>query len=258
MKALLAQLAPEPEPELNAARARDIIASADDAELAVFPELYLGGYGTDRLAERALAPDDDALGRIGVACARSGTAAVVGFTEALPDGAYANSAACFERDGSLAAVYRKTQLFSAAEASAFEPGDKLCAVTLAGVRCGILICFDVEFPEPARRLAQAGAALLVTASANMEPYEEDHRLASRARALDNRLPHLYVNRVGEESGYRFVGASRAIAPNGDVITELSTSQEQVFTVEIPLGERPEEEVDYLSLVRPSLPVAETG
>jgi predicted amidohydrolase len=254
MKALLAQLDPKPEPELNSARAREVICAAGDAELAVFPELYLGGYATEGLESRALAPDDELLGRIGVACARSATAAVIGFTERLPDGGYANSAACFDRDGELVAIYRKTHLFGADETSAFRPGEELRLATLAGVRCGILICFDVEFPEPARQLAQAGAELLVTASANMDPYEEDHRLASRARALDNRLPHVYVNRVGEESGYRFVGRSRAIGPDGEVLIELSDSEEEVRTVDVPLRERPEDQVDYLRQVRRELPV----
>lgn len=255
MKALLAQLDPQPEPELNAARARDVICAAGEAELAVFPELFLGGYTTRDLESRALAADDELLGRIGVACARSATAAVIGFTERLPDGGFANSAACFDRDGELVAIYRKTHLFGGEEAAAFRPGDELRVVTLGGVRCGILICFDIEFPEPARRLAQAGAELLVTASANMDPYEEDHRLASRARALDNRLPHVYVNRVGQESGYRFVGRSRAVGPDGEVLVELSDDKEEVLTVEVPLGERPEGQVDYLRLLRPTLPVS---
>ncbi|MBX6764617.1 MAG: carbon-nitrogen hydrolase [Rubrobacteraceae bacterium] len=252
MKALLAQLEPQPDPELNAARARDVISAAGDAEIAIFPELFLGGYATRDLDTRVLAADDELLGRIGVACARSATAAVIGFTERLADGACANSVACFDTDGELVAVYRKTHLFGA-EAEAFRAGDELRLVTLAGVRCGILICFDIEFPEPARQLARAGAELLVTASANMAPYEEDHRLASRARALDNRLPHVYVNRVGEESSFRFVGRSRVVGPDGEVLAELSDSEE-VLAVDVPLRERPQDEVDYLRQVRPELPV----
>jgi predicted amidohydrolase len=254
MKALLAQLAPKGDPELDAARAREVICAAGDADLAIFPELFLGGYETRDLESRALAADDELLGTIGVSCARSATAAVIGFSERLDDGAFANSAACFDRDGELVAIYRKTHLFGGHEAEAFRPGDELRLVTLAGVRCGILICFDIEFPEPARQLARAGAELLVTASANMDPYEEDHRLASRARALDNRLPHVYVNRVGEESGYRFVGRSRVVGPDGEVLAELSDSEEEVLAVDVPLRERPQGEVDYLRQVRPELPV----
>ena len=47
-----------------------------------------------------------------------------------------------------------------------------------------------------RALALAGAELLVTASANMEPFGPDHEIATRARALENRLPHVYVNAIG--------------------------------------------------------------
>jgi predicted amidohydrolase len=182
---------------------------------------------------------------------------VVGFSEAIEPGSgrFGNSAACFDRDGSLAGVYRKTHLFGPHESQGFEQGEELCLLSLAGVEVGPLICFDVEFPEPARRLAESGAELLVTIASNMEPYGEDHLVATRARALDNRRHHLYVNRVGDEAGHHFVGRSRAIAPDGTVIEELGES-EAVATVEFdPVLGQPDEIVDYLKHVRPELSVS---
>ena len=63
-----------------------------------------------------------------------------------------------------------------------------------------MICFDVEFPEVARSLAKAGANLLVTVSANMDPFGRDHDVFATARALENGVPHLYVNQVGRGRG----------------------------------------------------------
>jgi predicted amidohydrolase len=120
----------------------------------------------------------------------------------------------------------------------------------------------MEFPEHARTLARAGAELLLTASANMEPYYIDHQIASQARALDNRLPHLYCNHVGEEAGLRFVGGSRVVRADGNIEAEASRSDEQLLEVELaPSGETPLE-VDYLAHLREPVgvkaPMAATG
>src|SRR5919198_288035 len=121
MLALLAQLAPKPrDPDGNAARAARALRERGDVDLAVFPELYLGGYTLRRLDELALAPGAGPLATIADAAAATHTAVVVGFAERRDDG-IANAAACFDADGSLAGIYRKTHLFGA-EAEAFTAG----------------------------------------------------------------------------------------------------------------------------------------
>ena len=177
---------------------------------------------------------------------------VVGFAERFKDG-FGNSAACIDEAGHLVAIYRKTLLFGE-EAEVFKAGEEFVLVTLAGRKVAPLICFDIEFPEPARAVAAAGAELLVTASANMSPYGPDHELASRARALDNRLGHLYVNRVGTESGHRFVGGTRAVAPDGSVVIEASESSEELLVVSAGHSDRPVPALDYPRLARGRLPV----
>ncbi|MHB1469100.1 MAG: carbon-nitrogen hydrolase family protein, partial [Solirubrobacteraceae bacterium] len=119
-------------------------------------------------------------------------------------------------------------------------------------------CFDMEFPEPARALVRAGADLLVTLSANMRPYGAEHQLAARARALENRCPHLYVNRVGRHRGMQFVGGSMAIDFCGRGTPALS-GEEQLLEVQVPpawadLGS----DIDYLEHARRDLPVRTLG
>lgn len=256
MRVLLAQLEPAPgDLDANAAAAVAALAAHAEAELAVFPELYLGGYDTASAARLALdaTAEGTPLAAVRAAAARHGTAVVIGFAEQLEAGGVANAVACIDSDGSLAAVYRKTHLFGAKERATFTAGDALLVVTLAGRRVGPLNCFDVEFPEPARALAKAGAELLVTVAANMEPYGPDHALAARARALDNRLPHLYVNRVGDEAGLHFVGGSAAIAAGGAPVAELGEAA-GARLVELPLGHGDDEAVNYLEHLRDDLPV----
>jgi (R)-amidase len=245
VRALLAQLASTPgDTGANAARAVSAIAAHPDVELAVFPELFLGGYDLRLLETTARPVDCPELAAIAAAAASAATAVVVGFAERTADGRIANSLACFDADGSLAGVYRKLQLFDA-EAQAFEPGVDLRVVQLAGTRVGLLTCFDVEFPELARALACAGAELLVTPSANMHPFTLDHELASRARALENRLPHLYVNAVGSPNGLRLVGHSRSIDAAGVVLADAPSEDETLLVVTVGSAGGGDDRVDYL-------------
>ncbi len=254
MQVLLAQLCPVPgDNDANAARAAALIAEHPEADLAVFPELFLSGYDLRRARECALDTNAPALDAVRRAAADAGTAAVVGFVEHGGEELY-NSAALVDESGALAGVYRKVALFGR-EADVFTRGDRLVVVQLAGRRVGPLICFDVEFPELARQLGLAGAELLVTASANMEPYYDDHELATRARALDNRLPHVYVNRVGGEGRLHFVGGSRVIAPDGSVQLQCPQRREHVQVVTVEAGSAADDPVQYLAQVPERLPVA---
>lgn len=253
MRALLAQLAAPGDPASAAGVASRVLDErGDEADLAVFPEMFLGGYRLAEAGRKALTADDPPLREISAAAARSGTAIVIGFPERL-EGGIANSAACFDVDGSLAGVYRKTHLFGD-EADVFVEGEELLMAPLAGRMMAPLICFDIEFPEPARALAQAGAEVLVTASANMEPFYADHEIATRARALDNRLPHLYANCCGEQGPTRFCGGSRAVAADGSVVAEAEGTAEQIIVTEVGGGGAVDCRVDYLTQARGELPV----
>ena len=244
MLALLAQLASvEGDVRANAERAASVLAEHPDADIAVFPELYLSGYVTSGLETLTRAADADELRLVAGAAAKSSTAVVIGFAEEQA-GRPANAAACIDRDGRLAAVYRKTQLFGA-EQEAFEPGDDLLVVDLAGKRVGPLVCFDVEFPEPARALALAGAELLAVSSANMAPFYVDHEVATRARALENRLPLVYVNAVGTLGGLTFIGSSRSVAPGGEVLAEAADREESILLAPVAVDEALDGRVDYL-------------
>lgn len=255
MRALLAQLAPTAgEIETNLARLEALLAEHEDVELAVFPELFLQGYRLTQASALACAAEGEEIGRVRAAAARAGTAVVVGFAERVGSGKPANSAACVAADGSLAGVARKVQLFGPREREVFREGAHMLLASLSGREVGVLICFDAEFPEPARRLACAGADLLVTIAANMKPYGPEQELACRARALENRCPHLYVNSVGSCGGLSFVGGSCVIDACGQR-TALAGQGEQVLEVEVPprWGE-PCSDVNYLNHIRFDLPV----
>ncbi|RUQ99114.1 nitrilase-related carbon-nitrogen hydrolase [Labedella endophytica] len=138
-------------------------AVADGADVLVLPELVTSGYVFDSPAEArsvAITPDDEVFAAIAVRLEGTRTVVVLGFCELGTDGALYNSAAVVSADGVLA-VYRKVHLWDR-ENLVFTPGSSAPPVveTPHG-RLGVIVCYDLEFPEMPRSLALAGADLIV-------------------------------------------------------------------------------------------------
>ncbi len=257
LNAVLAQLTPKlRDVGANVETAAGILSRHDQADLVVFPELFLGGYTTNGVEDLALDLDGPGVGEMARLARENGAAVVFGLHERVPGGV-ANSALCVDRRGDLAGLYRKTHLFGE-ERGAFVAGDELLVVELDGVKVGLMVCFDVEFPEVARPLAVAGADLLVTISANMDPFGRDHDVFATARALENGLPHLYVNQVGRGEAFTFAGGTMAISADGNRLAKAGGSKGEI-PVSLDLSARNEERPEelrprYLEEMRGALPV----
>jgi predicted amidohydrolase len=251
MKVTLAQVAPVPrDVRANLARARELIAASTPSDLVVLPELFLPGYELQDVEPLAVDLDGAEVGELRKAARAAGTGVVVGLAERV-DGGVANSAVCIDAAGELAGVYRKTHPFGE-ERDTYAAGEELVTVELNGRVLGLMICFDMEFPEVARALAQRGADLLVTISANSPPFELDHDVFARARALENGLPHVYVNRVGEEDGLAFSGGSLALDADARVLAEAGREEECVVTAEVGPPGRRDPRTRYRELLRRDL------
>lgn len=250
----LAQLAPRlRETEANVETVRRVVADHPDADLVVFPELFLSGYTATDVDELAIRADGPELKSIAAVARESSTALIVGAAERV-GGGVANSAICVDERGDVAAAYRKVQLYGGKESDAFVAGEELLVVELCGVKIGPMICFDMEFPEVARALAQARAELLVTISANMEPFGNDHAVFASARALENGLPHAYVNQVGPgEQGLIFTGGSTIVSADAQSLTQAQSPRETVLNARLSFPTKSNVREDYLSLLRSPLP-----
>ncbi|HET7313944.1 nitrilase-related carbon-nitrogen hydrolase [Salinisphaera sp.] len=257
LRIALAQKAPVVgETNANLVCVETTLAGRPDADLMVWPELYLCGYTTARAETLAESLAGDRVGRLRAAAERHETAIVIGFAERRDDGRVANSVLAIDRDGRIAGCYRKIQLFGD-EAGAFTPGDHLEIVELAGVRVGLMICFDIEFPEIARALAVGGAELLLSVSANMRPFGPDHRLCVQARALENRRPHVYVNQVGQGETFLFTGDSCHADTAGRVRASCPPHAEALVLADVALAVETEVRPDYLALRR-AVPAVRTA
>ncbi len=250
----LAQLSPRlRESEANIETVRRVVAQHPDADLIAFPELFLSGYTVTGIDDLAVRPDGPELESLADVAREHATALIVGAAERVSEGV-ANSAVCVGERGDLVAVYRKVQLYGGDESDAFVAGNELLVVELCGAKVGLMICFDVEFPEVARALTRAGAELLVTISANMEPFGNDHAVFASARALENGLPHAYVNQVGPgEKGLVFTGGSTIVSPDGEVHAQADSVGETVLNARLSLPMKSDAREDYLSQLRSPMP-----
>lgn len=236
--------------ERNISRIREGIAAACETDLIVFPELFLSGYQTRALAEIALQRDDPRIASLADCCRTTSTALLTGYVEVGPGGFF-DSYLAIDRDGTVNEPIRKTHLFGA-EREAFLSGDVLAPVTLCDTKIGVLNCFELEFPEVSRTLVLRGAELLVAGSANMHPYERDHLIAATSRALENRVPLAYANRIGAESGHRFCGSSRIVDRDGTVLAALDSVETGSVTADVEVDLRSAGATDMLGQRRPEL------
>ena len=255
---VLAQLSPRlRQTKANIETMGRIVAEHPEADLVVFPELFLSGYMLSDIDELAVQIDGPELKRVTDMARECSTALIFGAPERT-SGGVANSAFCVDEQGNLVGAYRKVQLYGGEESEAFVAGDELLVVELCGLKMGIMICFDVEFPEVARSLARAGAEMLVTISANMEPFGSDHTVFLSARALENGLPHAYVNQVGPgEKNLMFVGGSTVVSPDGEIYAQGGTSEDAILSAGLLLPAKSSLREDYLSQLRHPMPSVKT-
>ena len=205
-----------------------IEAAQGGADWLVLPELFLGGYQLEDLGSLALEASSPQLEALRQVAKRTGVGFQVGFVEAHL-GTYWNSVLVVSPEGD-AQTYAKTHLYGR-EVGTFSGGHRFISVMSAAVGVGSLICYDIEFPEPARILAGRGVSLVLVSSANMVPFAEDQVLFARARARENQIFMAVANRVGVESGYQFCGTSVVSDPLGTILCRAGERSEQTLLVD---------------------------
>lgn len=230
-----------------AARTAEDAAGAG-ADLLVFPEGFLTGYHIPDLAVGDLSGVEDALAEVGQAARAAGLALVMGTHLDRPEG-LRNAAVAFGPDGSELGRYHKRTLFGGWEKATFRAGAAPCRFEVNGTRVGVLICYDVEFPELVRAEAQAGVDVLVVPTALMAPHARVARQVVPVRALENQIFVGYCNRAGTEPGLTFVGLSTIAGPRGETLAQAGPGEEtDMILAELDLAQiaRERAEASYLA------------
>jgi predicted amidohydrolase len=208
---------------VNIRRMADALATAAErgARLVVFPECALSGYGfgtRDQALEVAESIPGPATDAIAQECRRRGVWAVFGLLERDPDSGKLFNACALVGPAGLVGSYRKIHLPCLGADRFTDPGDRPFAVhDLGGLKIGMNICFDGSFPESARILTLLGADLIVLPTNWATNARKMAELVSAARAWENHVYYLAVNRVGDEAGFRYIGLSSAADYLGNML-----------------------------------------
>ena len=217
------------QPEENFRLAEELIAKAmeEAPDVLVLPETWnTGFYPKENLA--ALCDRDGARvkAEIGALAAKYRVNIVAGSVSNLRDGKVYNTAMVFDREGNCVASYDKTHLFTPmGEDNFYTPGDHLCRFTLDGVRCGLIICYDVRFPELTRSLTVPGLDMLFVVSQWPKVRTFHLRSLTTARAIENQMFVVCCNSCGVAGETVYGGNSAIIDPWGETLALAGESQQ---------------------------------
>ena len=186
-------------------------------QLAVLPEMWSCGFAYREL--NALARRTPELVRQLSALSEELSMTIVGSLPEPHGDKVFNTAYLLDR-GTLAGSYRKLHLFSLmGEDRALDSGDSVLVADTSIGRIGVMICYDLRFPELARRLAVDGAEIIVVPGEWPKPREEHWRTLLRARAIENQLFVVAANTCGVIGKLDFFGGSLIVGPKGEILAE---------------------------------------
>lgn len=217
-------------------------AASGAAELVVFPECMLSGYGfesRDEAIAAALTLTDPLWQSLAEACRRERPLyIVIGFLEVAPcsDGTKKlyNAAALVGPNGVIGS-YRKVHLPHLGVDRWVDRGDRPYAVHDAGeARVGMAICYDSSFPEPMRVLGLAGADIIALPTNWPTAAARTPDIVPPARSMENHLFFLAANRVGSEHGFRYCGRSSIYGPDGVELAKAASDEETILFAQVDL------------------------
>ncbi len=195
------------------------------AQLIVFPELSLTGYTVrDRAYELAeLVPEGESIQKVEHIAKNQGLHIVFGAIErsARTSAVLHNSAVLVSPKGYIG-KYQKMYLPTHSvfeEKRYFRPGYQADVFDTEVGKIGMIICYDIYFPEITRLLCLKGANLVICISASPSVRKGFFETLTAARAIENGVFLAYVNLAGIEDGLQFWGGSRIIAPSGSIISQ---------------------------------------
>ena len=234
-------------------------AKRQGAELVIFPELSLTGYTMrDQIYELAETIPGHSTTFLEKLARKTGTYIVFGMPE-LSEKTQAtvyNTAVLVGPDGFIG-KYRKMYLPTHSvfeEKRYFRPGYQTAVFETELGKIGLIICYDIFFPEVSRLTRLKGAQLIVCISASPATRRTFFETLTAARAIENTAFLAYVNLVGIEDGLQFWGGSRLVGPNGKTLVQAKYDEEDLVIGEINYADiRPTETfVPILKDLRPEL------
>jgi len=240
----------------NIERAKVLLdeAAGKGAEIAALPEMFNCPYTNDSFRAYGENYPGETTRMLSEQAARHCMYIIGGSIPELDSGNVYNTSYSFDRQGKLIGKHRKVHLFDIdvkgkitfKESDVLTPGNSMTVFDSEWGKIGVMICYDIRFPELARKMALAGAkAVFVPAAFNMTTGPAHWELTFRARALDNQIFMFGISSARNEKGYIAYGNSIAANSWGQVIGRLD-EKEGILMLDVDL--------DDINEVRDSLPL----
>ncbi|WP_317855011.1 carbon-nitrogen hydrolase family protein [Chakrabartyella piscis] len=259
MKIALVQMNVVATPKDNLAHAKELLQEAKNlgADIAVLPEIFICGYNNACFPEHAQPENSPFMEEMAKMVGELGIYLVAGSIPELDGDLIYNTSYVYNPQGEIIAKHRKMHLFDIdvkggqyfKESDVLSPGDTFTTFATPWGKMGLMICFDIRFPELARLLTLDGAkGIFVPAAFNMTTGPAHWELSFRARAMDNQVYMAGVSPArNTEASYVAYGHSISTSPWGDVIHQMDVT-EGVAIVEWDLEQvdRIREQLPFLS------------
>jgi predicted amidohydrolase len=223
-------------PAANIANATRLFAeaAAGKPDVIVLPEMWNTGYSLQNIrdiADREGAPSISTLSEL---AAHYRVNVVAGSIADIKEGGVYNTSYILDRQGRTVATYSKIHRFGLMDEDKYmDAGDEIVDFELDGVRCGIIICYDLRFPELSRQIALRGAKVLFAPAQWPNPRVSHWVSLNVARAIENQMYVVGCNRVGEGGGATFFGRSMVTDPWGEVVAD-GAGREGIISCELHL------------------------
>lgn len=189
----------------------------EGVELAVLPEMWSCGFAYRELNQLA-GRTPELVEQLQALSAELSMTILGSLPEPHGDKVF-NTAYLLDR-GTLAGSYRKMHLFSLmGEDRHLDSGDSILLADTSVGKIGVMICYDLRFPELARRMAVEGADILVVPGEWPKPREEHWRTLLRARAIENQIFVVAANACGVIGKLDFFGSSLILGPKGEILAQ---------------------------------------
>lgn len=209
-----------PEANQEALLAEAARSAENGAKLVILPELWNVSFprGTGEIPPQA---EKTALSELCRTARRFGAGIVAGSMAVRSENGMVNRCHVIGPDGKILLAYDKIHAspfdFGAGP---FNPGSTLGLFRLFGWKAGLLICFDMEFPEQCRSLVENGAEMLIVVGAWPSDHVRIWRTMLAARAMENQVFAVGVNRCDSSPFVRFGGHSLVVDPFGETLLQL--------------------------------------
>ncbi|MBB3110444.1 putative amidohydrolase [Paenibacillus phyllosphaerae] len=239
-------------PEANFIKLEQMLEQAVQGEqkpdVIVFPEMWNTGYALEQIEEIADPAGERTKALLSSFSKKHGVQLVGGSVAEKRDGGVFNTIYVYDEYGELQSDYSKIHLFRLMDEEKYlAAGDRLGKLTAGGADAGMMICYDIRFPELARALALSGAKLLFVPAQWPNPRLHHWRTLLLARAIENQMFVIACNRCGTSGTTSFFGHSMIIDPWGEIIAEAG-DEETIVRASIDLN--------LVDQVRSKIPVFE--